>query len=136
MYFKDHVAYADLKPQIQSVSGATTAQVDVVSANLTFEQILTLLRQFGAQFGTQLFAAVVSILEDIQNGTITQLFVLHGTTTTYGQGVPALAAVISEWFGVALPLIPSNKYVNQSLPALKDNNPPVVLPTASVVSTP
>lgn len=106
MLFRDHSQYSSIRTDLISTTGCTSAEMDAVSSKLTFGQILTLLWQFGAQFGPQLFAAVSTILADIQNGTITQLPVLEQLIATYGPAFVAMATVIASWFGITLPTIP------------------------------
>lgn len=106
MLFNAHPQYASLKTEIIAATKATESQVDAAATKLTFQQILNLIFQFGAQFGPSLFAAISTIITDVKNGTIENPIVVEGLVQLYGPSVIALATAIAGIFGLQIPVIP------------------------------
>ena len=106
MPFRDHVSYQSLKADLQAVTNASDAEMNAVSTKLTWVQILTLVWQFGSQYGPQLFAVITSIIAMLQAPGGVTLAAVEQLLALYGPSVLAMITTIAGWLGVTLPTLP------------------------------
>ncbi len=77
------------------------------SAGLTWPQILALGLGFGAQYGPQLFSVIIAVVEAVKApGGLTPQSI-STLVTRYGPSVYSMLVMVSGWFGMTMPQLPT-----------------------------